>query len=94
MRSYILAAGLFAVSALAGPIAARGKEPCDEDAAPCMTFDQATKVANNFKDLIVNYSNTSAEAYLTVDFHDYSDSVNELINNGCPNGPAPVCGLS
>jgi hypothetical protein len=92
MRSFAIAAGLFAVASLATPInlAVRGEEPCDENAAPCMTYDQASTVANNFADLIKNYSNASAIAYLTPDFTDYSDSVDELINNGCPNGPATV----
>jgi hypothetical protein len=91
MRSFAIAAGFFAVASLASPLIARGnKEPCDENAAPCMTYDQASTVANNFASLISAYSNASADAYLTVDFTDYSDSVNELINNGCPNGPAPV----
>jgi len=55
-----------------------------------MTFDQAKTVAENFRSLITNYSNASADAFLTVDFEDYSDSVSELINNGCPTGPATL----
>ena len=89
MRSFAIAAGFFAVASLASPLVVRS-EPCDEDAAPCMTYDQASTVANNFADLIRNYSNDSALAYLTPDFTDYSDSVNTLIDAGCPNGPAPV----
>lgn len=56
----------------------------------CLTETTAYRVASNFRNLITNYSNSSAAAYLTQDFHDYSDSVNELINSGCPNGPAPL----
>jgi len=56
----------------------------------CLVDDNANTVANNFKSLITNYSNATADAVLTSDFTDYSDSVNELINNGCPSGPAPL----
>jgi len=89
MRSFTaLAAGLFAASVIATPLGLVEKrtdasEPCDDDAPPCMTYDQAQKVANNFKTLISDYSNATAEAVLTVDFTDYSDSVTELINSGC-----------
>jgi hypothetical protein len=55
-----------------------------------MTDEDAQQVANNFKELIAAYSDDLANAVLTEDFVDFSDSVNELINNGCPNGPAPV----
>lgn len=88
MRSFALVAGLFAVASVASPLLATRTEECDD--TPCMTYDQATKVANNFGSLISAYSNASAEAYLTVDFTDYSDSVSELINSGCPDGPATV----
>jgi hypothetical protein len=56
----------------------------------CLLDNDATKLANNFKSLILAYSKANAEAFLTQDFVDYSDSVNELINNGCPNGPAKL----
>jgi hypothetical protein len=56
----------------------------------CLLDDEATKLANNFKSLILAYSKANAEAFLTKDFTDYSDSVNELINNGCPDGPAKL----
>lgn len=87
MRSFAFAAGLFAVASLASPLIARG-EDCED--TPCMTYDEASTVANNFKELINSYSNESAIAYLTPDFTDYSDSVSELINGGCPDGPAIV----
>ena len=88
MRSFAIAAGLFAVASLASPLVARADD-C-EDGTPCMTYDQASTVANNFASLISAYSNASANAYLTANFEDYSDSVSELINSGCPNGPATV----
>ncbi|EMF17684.1 uncharacterized protein SEPMUDRAFT_35932 [Sphaerulina musiva SO2202] len=50
----------------------------------CMTSTDAQGVATNFKNLIAAYSETLANSSLTVDFVDYSDSVIELINNGCP----------
>lgn len=53
----------------------------------CMTDPDAERVANNFAKLIENYSDDLAEQVLCTSFTDYSDSVNELINNGCPNGP-------
>ncbi|KAK3069206.1 hypothetical protein LTR53_012646 [Teratosphaeriaceae sp. CCFEE 6253] len=85
MRSSIIAAAAFAVGALAVPTILN-KRDCNDT---CMTFDQATKVANNFKTLISDYSNASAEIFLTEDFSDYSDGVNELINSGCA-GPVAL----
>lgn len=58
----------------------------------CMSGDEAQGVATNFKNLIAAYSDTLANSVLTVDFVDYSDSVIELINNGCPNSPVAVSG--
>ncbi|KAF2763619.1 hypothetical protein EJ03DRAFT_356493 [Teratosphaeria nubilosa] len=51
-----------------------------------MNDDQAYRVASNFGSLISAYSNASAQAYLTTNYTDYTDSVIELINSGC-NGP-------
>ena len=48
-----------------------------------MTYDQATTVANNFKTLIAAYSDDLANAVLTENFVDYSDSVITLIDSGC-----------
>ena len=56
---------------------------------PCMTKDQAQHVAQNFETLISYYTDEIALASLTVDFTDWSDSVNTLINQGCTS-PAPV----
>ena len=56
----------------------------------CMTDGDAQTVANNFEALIANYSDALANKTLTVNFHDYTDSVIELIDSGCPNGPVPV----
>jgi hypothetical protein len=56
----------------------------------CMTASDAQTVADNFDALIANYSDALARKTLTENFHDYTDSVIELIDNGCPNGPLPV----
>ncbi|CAK4030984.1 Hypothetical predicted protein [Lecanosticta acicola] len=66
--------GTFALGALA-------------DGAPCLTDSAASRVANNFAALIRSYTPELAEQALCTDFTDYSDSVAELINSGCPNGP-------
>lgn len=55
-----------------------------------MTSTDAQGVATNFKNLIAAYSETLANSSLTVDFVDYSDSVIELINNGCPDSVVAV----
>lgn len=79
--SSILALAL-AAGALAKPHGPRG-------GPACMNDKQAQQVATNFKDLIAAYSDELADAALTEDFTDYSDSVTELINSGCT-GPQPV----
>ncbi|WPH00722.1 Hypothetical protein R9X50_00355200 [Acrodontium crateriforme] len=53
----------------------------------CLDYDHAQHVANNFKGTIDAYTTTLANKIFTSDFHDYSDSVIELINGGCPSGP-------
>ena len=58
-------------------------------ASACMNDKAAQQVATNFKDLIAEYSDELADAALTEDFTDYSDSVTELINSGCQ-GPQAV----
>jgi hypothetical protein len=89
MRAFAFAAGLFAIAAIATPIPKKDSEPCDENAPPCMTYDQASVVANNFRESIVNYSNASTIEHFAVDFVDYSSSVNTLIDSGCTS-PQPV----
>lgn len=77
MRASVLALTGFALGVLAGP-------------PPCLTDSAASRVANNFATLIHAYSDSFAEQVLCTDFTDYSDSVAELINSGCPNGPQPL----
>ena len=76
MRSTLYAIACFALSASAR--------------SNCLNNDTASVVANNFRSTITNYSNALAAQVLSPNFQDYSDSVNELINNGCPNGPQPL----
>ncbi|EMC94242.1 hypothetical protein BAUCODRAFT_36711 [Baudoinia panamericana UAMH 10762] len=84
MRSAFFAVATFALGALATPTLV--KKDCNDT---CMTYDQATVVANNFKSLIAAYSDADAIEFLTPDFTDYSDSVSTLINSGCA-GPQPL----
>lgn len=56
----------------------------------CLSDTDANTVADHFGELLSDYSNASADAYLTADFTDYSDSVIGLIKSGCPNFPIPV----
>ena len=88
MRSFIVAASLLAASVFAAPEASLGKRLATRG-AKCMSSSDAQQVATNFKDLIATYSDALADSSLTVNFHDYSDSVNELINSGC-SGPQAV----
>ncbi|KAF2485676.1 hypothetical protein BDY17DRAFT_109950 [Neohortaea acidophila] len=54
----------------------------------CMPYDTGVALATAFRDLIaLPFNQTLAKHAMTPTFTDYSDSVIELINNGCPNGP-------
>lgn len=53
----------------------------------CMSDADADKVATAYADLIVKYNDALADAVLTPNFTDYSESVNTLINS-CPQGDA------
>jgi hypothetical protein len=81
---------LTAPLALAGPAVFDSGYYSDIDRrgdAPCMCREDAERVAGNFKDLInLDFNKTLAREAMTVDFVDFSDGVNELINAGCP-GP-------
>jgi len=83
MRTSIIASlGLIALSASAAPHWGNG-----DGNSHCMDDTQANQVAENFRDLIAAYTNATAEAVLSTDIHDYSDSVITLIDAGCPSGP-------
>jgi len=89
MKGFVAATlSLLALGATASPIEA---SPIEERAAACMTKPEAQQVAQNFRDLIhETFNKTLALQAMTKNFHDYSDSVSELINNGCPTGPATL----
>jgi len=53
----------------------------------CMTGAEAQQVADNYAELIRNYSDELAKEALAKDFTDYSEGVNTLINT-CPQGAA------
>ncbi|KAK3707957.1 hypothetical protein LTR37_011809 [Vermiconidia calcicola] len=55
----------------------------------CLNKASAQQVADNYAELIRAYTDELAEATLTEDFVDYSESVNSLINT-CPQGSAAV----
>jgi len=84
MRSVLALAALAATAhAAAAPWSSWGTKKATSN---CMTDKDAEKVADNFKSLIDDYSEKVANATLTEDFIDYSDSVGELINGGCTEG--------
>jgi hypothetical protein len=57
----------------------------------CLSDSDALTVATNFQTTIdQTFSVSFVKETFAKDFQDFSDSVNELINNGCPNGPAPL----
>lgn len=74
---------LAAVGAIAAPAQKRGNGHYGK----CISDSQADQVATTWAALIQNYSNELADATLTEDFTDYSESVNTLINS-CPQGDA------
>ena len=51
----------------------------------CMSAEEAQRVADNYGELIRNYSDGLAMAALSTDFTDFSEGVNTLINT-CPQG--------
>lgn len=57
----------------------------------CVTDAQATVIANQFAQLISNYSVALADAVLAENYFDQADSVNTLIDGGTE-APLPVCG--
>ncbi|TKA71903.1 hypothetical protein B0A55_07193 [Friedmanniomyces simplex] len=55
----------------------------------CLDRNEAQQVATNYGDLIASYTQAQAEAALSWDFTDFSESVNSLIV-GCPQGSAAL----
>jgi len=90
MHSFtVLATAALAGFAYASPEPMFGSSKNVARDGACMTSAEAEHVAENFQGLIANYSVELANASLTTDFHDYSDSVTSLIDAGCT-GPAPL----
>jgi hypothetical protein len=77
------AATLLAGSAVAGSSWAKPRD------AFCLCDSDADVIANDFAQLISNFSEEFAEKVLAEDFVDQSDSVNTLIDNGTTS-PIPV----
>ncbi|CAK1355190.1 hypothetical protein CB0940_01055 [Cercospora beticola] len=95
----VATASLFAACVFAAPEANRNPHGYGSVKRPswypgrsstCLSDQEAQGVADNFRNLIADYSDALANASLTEDFVDYSDSVIELINNGCPNSPVAL----
>lgn len=76
---------LFSLAAL-GAVAAPA-ERRHNGRGECLSDADADKVATAYAALIVSYSDSLADAILTPNFTDYSESVNTLINS-CPQGDA------
>lgn len=83
MRGFFVAS-LFSLGALAAPaLTERG-------IAACIDNNDASQIANAFADLIrLPFNTTLAKNFMTTNFHDYSDSVIELIDSGC-SGPVAL----
>lgn len=79
----LLAGGAFAAPASATAATATSAPNADG----CMRDEQATTVANNFKTLISAYTNETANAVMTTNVVDYSDSVITLMDSACPASP-------
>ncbi|EME50255.1 hypothetical protein DOTSEDRAFT_68958 [Dothistroma septosporum NZE10] len=105
MRSFttvLASASLLVVSTLAVPNTAwssnsyggwgKNKSPSWNPGrdSKCLSDSEAQTVAENFQESIAAYSDALADADFTTDFHDYSDSVIELMDNGCPNSPVAL----
>lgn len=80
---------LAAIGALAAPSVNEKRTGLWHHKSNCMTTAQAQQVASNYAELIRSYTQELADATLAVDFVDYSESVNSLINT-CPQGSAAV----
>jgi len=90
MRSSVLvwAAALFAGSAVA--VSNSWAQPRD---AFCLCDSDADVIANDFAQLISNYSASFANDVLAADYTDQSDSVNSLIDGGTTS-PIPLGSLT
>jgi hypothetical protein len=83
----VWAAALFAGSAVAGDSWAKPRD------AFCLCDSDADVIANDFAQLISNYSAALANDVLASDYTDQSDSVNTLIDSGTTS-PIPLGSLT
>jgi hypothetical protein len=90
MRSSIVLA--FATTLLAGAAVAADSWARPRDAF-CLCDSDADVIANDFAQLISNYTAAFAEKVLADDYIDQSDSVNTLIDNGTES-PIPLGALT
>lgn len=85
----LLLTSALALGASASPFGALFKR--GGDYGQCLSYWEAEKVANNFRATIADpFSASFVKSTFTVGFQDYSDSVIELIDAGCPNGPVAL----
>ena len=75
-----------AVAALAGTAAAFPAMQVERRGDWCISPKEAQHAADIFQELIQNYSDELARTALTVDFEDWSSSVNQIINMVAPPG--------
>lgn len=75
---------LFSLAAIGSLAAPKGLWHHDSQ---CMSTADAQQVADNYAELIRHFTVEGADASLSPDFTDYSESVNTLINT-CPQGSA------
>jgi len=80
---------IFALGSLARPAPEASHKEFERRHDHCLSKGEAQQVADNYAQLIRSYTTDLANAALSVDFTDYSESVNTLINE-CPQGSAAV----
>jgi hypothetical protein len=78
---------LFSLAALGAVAAPAERRQAPVSSSQCMTDAEADQVATAWGTLIASYNDALADAVLTENFTDYSESVNTLINS-CPQGDA------
>lgn len=83
----ISSVALFSLAVLGATAAPSEKRWNNRHGGRCLSDDQAEQVADTWASLITDYSDALADATLTENFTDYSESVNTLINS-CPQGDA------
>jgi hypothetical protein len=84
----VLLTSALAICASANPV---GSNLLQKRFGSCLSDSEASTVANNFRATIADpFSASFVKKTFAKTFQDFSDSVNELINSGCPNGPATL----